>query len=130
MYVNDLPSFVRNCKILNYADDTVLFYPDSDVAVIQQKLNDDVELIGTWLLDNGLFVNTSKTESMLFRTHARLSRVDAFAIFMNAWSSYKACVRIQIPSSRVGLMYYVEIPLQIYPIQSCEETGHVRTYQK
>jgi hypothetical protein len=45
-----------------YADDTVLFYPDSDVAVIQQKLNDDLGLIGTWLLDNGLFVNTSKTE--------------------------------------------------------------------
>ncbi len=66
-----------------YADDTVLFYPDSDVAVIQQKLNDDLELIGTWLLDNGLFVNTSKTESMLFGTHARLSRVDEFTIFMN-----------------------------------------------
>ena len=83
LYVNDLPSVVRNCKILMYADDTVLFYPDSDVAVIQQKLNDDLELIGTWLLDNGLFVNTSKTESMLFGTHARLSRVDEFAIFMN-----------------------------------------------
>jgi sarcosine oxidase/L-pipecolate oxidase len=54
--VNDLPSVVRNCKILMYADDTVLFYPDSDVAVIQQKLNNDLELIGTWLLDNGLFV--------------------------------------------------------------------------
>ncbi len=63
-----------------YADDTVLFYPDS---VIQQKLIDDLELIGTWLLDNGLFVNTSKTESMLFGTHARLSRVDEFAIFMD-----------------------------------------------
>ncbi len=71
LYVNDLPSVVRNCKILMYADDTVLFYPDSDVAVIQQKLNDDLELIGTWLLDNGLFVNTSKSESMLFGTHAR-----------------------------------------------------------
>ncbi len=47
LYVNDLPSVVRNCKILMYADDTVLFYPDSDVAVIQQKLNDDLKLIGT-----------------------------------------------------------------------------------
>jgi hypothetical protein len=27
--------------------------------------------------------NTSKTESMLFGTHARLSRIDEFAIFMN-----------------------------------------------
>jgi hypothetical protein len=50
LYVNDLPSVVHNCKILMYADDTVLFYPDSDVAVTQQKLNDDLELIGTGYL--------------------------------------------------------------------------------
>jgi sarcosine oxidase/L-pipecolate oxidase len=28
LYVNDLPSVARNCKILMYADDTVLFYPE------------------------------------------------------------------------------------------------------
>ena len=66
-----------------YADDIVLFFTNSDISVIQEKLNDDLSLIGTWLRDNCLFLNTSKTESMVFGTHARLARVRQFHITIN-----------------------------------------------
>ena len=83
MYVNDLANVVCNCSILMYADDTVLFFANPDISVIQEKLNDDLSLMGTWLRDNCLFLNTSKTESMVFGTHARLARVCEFNITIN-----------------------------------------------
>ena len=85
MYVNDLPNVVCNCSILIYADDTVLFFANPDISVIQEKLNDDLSLMGTWLRDNCLFLNTSKTESMVFGTHARLARVCEFSITINGY---------------------------------------------
>ena len=66
LYVNDLPNVICKCSILMYADDTVLFCSGSDVTKIEKKLDDELNLIGRWLRDNGLFLNVVKTESMLF----------------------------------------------------------------
>ena len=52
---------------------TIPFYSTLSQPVIQETLNEELELIATWLRDNSLFLNTSKTESMLFGTHAKLS---------------------------------------------------------
>jgi hypothetical protein len=78
--VNDLPDEIRNCNILMYADDTVLFCSGSDVSTIEKILNDELNLIADWLRENSLFVNVTKTESMLFGTAARLKNVDRFQI--------------------------------------------------
>ena len=73
MYVNNLPNVVCNCSILMYADDTVLFFANPA----------DLSLMGTWVRDNCLFLNTSKTVSMVFGTHARLARACEFNITIN-----------------------------------------------
>ena len=80
LHVNDLPDEIRNCNILMYADDTVLFCSGSDVSTIEKILNDELNLIADWLRENSLFVNVTKTESMLFGTAARLKNVDRFQI--------------------------------------------------
>ena len=81
--VNDLPNIICHCSVLMYADDTVLFYSGLDVATIEQKLNDDLQRIGSWLWDNNLIVNTKKTEAMLFGTCARLKNVESFQIYIH-----------------------------------------------
>ena len=63
-----------------YADDMVLFCSGSDVTKIEKRLNDELNLIGRWLHDNGLFFNVAKTEAMLFGTVARLKSVGRFQI--------------------------------------------------
>ena len=80
LYVNDLPDVICKCSILMYADDTVLFCSGLDVTKIENKLNDEWNLIGRWLRDNGLFLNVAKTEPMLFGIVARLKNVDRFQI--------------------------------------------------
>ena len=62
--------------MLMYADDTVLFYFGKVAATIEKSLNEDLDLIGSWLYKNSLFLNAVKTEAMLLGTHARLSDAD------------------------------------------------------
>ena len=76
LLVNDLPTVARKCSVLMYADDTVLFYSGKVAAAIEESLNEDLDLIGSWLNNNSLFLNAEKTEAMLFGTHARLSDAD------------------------------------------------------
>ena len=57
LLVNDLPSTVAHRTLLMYADDTVLFYSAKDVNVIEEKLNENLGLIGNWLRKNSLFIN-------------------------------------------------------------------------
>ena len=76
LHVNDLPTVARKFSMLMYADDTVLFYFGKVAATIEKSLNEDLDLIGSWLYKNSLFLNAVKTEAMLLGTHARLSDAD------------------------------------------------------
>lgn len=83
LLVNDLPSTVARCTLLMYADDTVLFYSAKDVNVIEEKLNEDLGLIGNWLRENSLFINKEKTECLLFGTPGKLSNIESFHVSIN-----------------------------------------------
>ena len=80
IFVNDLPSVVSHCRVLMYADDTVLYFASNSVSEIEDILNCDLHLLQTWLLDNNLFLNKKKTEFVLFGTSARLSHVGDCAV--------------------------------------------------
>ena len=66
-----------------YADDTVLFYSSKDVNEIERALCRDLQLLESWLRDNSLFLNKSKTECVLFGTASRLSTVTNFSIYVS-----------------------------------------------
>jgi hypothetical protein len=67
---------VKNCKILMYADDTVLYYAHKDVKIIEQKLTEDMSRLSEWFENNELIVSLKKgkTECMLFGTGRNLSK--------------------------------------------------------
>ena len=75
-HVNDLSAVASKCSMLMYADDTTLFYSEKVAATIEKSLNEDLDLLESWLYNNGLFLNAVKTEAMLFGTHARFSDAD------------------------------------------------------
>ena len=53
--VNDLPDVVIPCSILMYTGDTVLFFSSKQVAEIEQRINEELDLISPWLRANKLF---------------------------------------------------------------------------
>ena len=83
LHVNDLPNAICHCSVLMYADDTVLFCSGRDASTIVKELNNEIIVLGTWLQDNRLFLNTVKTESMLIGTRAKVSKVINFNIMWN-----------------------------------------------
>ena len=68
---------VKNCKILMYADDIVLYYAHKDVKTIEQKLTEDMSHLSEWFEKNELIVKLQrgKTECMLFCTGRNLSKI-------------------------------------------------------
>ena len=82
IYIIDLPSVVKHCKILFYADDTLLLYVScSSMTDIEFMLSEDLKnIIECGLNNNFLYYNYRKTEVMLTGTHQRLAPVDSFTV--------------------------------------------------
>ncbi len=52
-YVKDMPMAV-NCKLLLYADDSVLLLPDKNPKVVSETRSKELETCNEWLIDNRL----------------------------------------------------------------------------
>lgn len=67
IFINDLPSAISHSAVFLFADDTGLLYSDSNLQVIENKVNSDLSLLSSWLKSNMIALNTTKTEVVLFR---------------------------------------------------------------
>ena len=55
---------MKKCKILMYADDTVLFYGDKDSTAIQDVLTNEADRVASWLRENNLALNLKKGKTL------------------------------------------------------------------
>ena len=83
MYINDLPTVTKYCKVHLYADDTLLFFESISVQAIEAALSQDLDHVVGWLNQNYLMLNHSKTKVMLMGTHQKLSSVQSFTVSVN-----------------------------------------------
>ena len=74
IFFDTIADCVRHSSIIMYADDTVLYFANKDVDIINHNLNEDMEEVSRFCQDNELILNLKqgKTESMLFGTAQRL----------------------------------------------------------
>ncbi|KAL1446424.1 hypothetical protein WDU94_005680 [Cyamophila willieti] len=71
IYVNDINDLNLNTKILQYADDTLLYYISDNITEAQSKIQDDFDKIMMWLNVKDIFLNKEKTLSILFKNPTR-----------------------------------------------------------
>jgi len=78
LYFNDFPDCLKFSRVIMYADDTVIYFAYKEKAVIEECLNHDFATISQYLIDSELIINLKKgkTESMLFATLKKLSKID------------------------------------------------------
>ena len=83
IFYNDLTDYITNAEVLQYADDTVLYFANSKVSLIEKALNDDLKRISTFCHDNELVLNLkkTKTEVMLCGTTTRISKSEELRLF-------------------------------------------------
>ena len=53
LYINDMSAAVK-CKLLLYADDSVLLASGKNLVEIEATLNSQIESLNDWLIDNKL----------------------------------------------------------------------------
>ena len=57
MLFNDITDAIRHSRIVKYADDTVIDFADKDSKSTRSNLNEDMDLISSWLKENELIIN-------------------------------------------------------------------------
>ena len=79
IYFNDFPECLKFSRVIMYADDTVVYFAHKDKAIIEDCLNEDFKNISKYLEESELIINLKegKTESMLFATSKKLSKIDS-----------------------------------------------------
>ena len=82
--INDIAEQVKECQILLYADDTVMFTSDKDSKRIEETLNTEFNKVATWFTNNNLVLNLkkTKTEFVLFGTHQKLAKSEKISILL------------------------------------------------
>ena len=68
MYINDLPTTLMSCKHHLYADDFQIYISckPEDLDTTVGKLNDDLKNISAWTQLNGLRINPTKSQCIMF----------------------------------------------------------------
>ena len=66
IYINDLPLYIQEVKLILYADDTNVLITDYSQEALQTKLFLIMKQLETWFLNNDLIINITKTKAMSF----------------------------------------------------------------
>ena len=74
LYINDFPNVTNKFQFLMYADDTTLHSTydtihdtdNTDITTITHNINTELSRIVSWLTQNILLINTSKTKMTVF----------------------------------------------------------------
>lgn len=67
IYINDLCNLnIPNCKIISYADDTVLLFTATSSDLVYKYAQNGFNIVNKWLNNNLLHLNISKTKYILF----------------------------------------------------------------
>ena len=76
LFSNDVTDVIEGARIVEYADDTVIYVADKDMRVIKTKLSKYMDSIADWFDENGMVINLKKgkTESLLFGTSQRIAK--------------------------------------------------------
>jgi hypothetical protein len=66
VYINDLREIFKNFKTFLFADDSNLVVRGKSTKELENKINQDIPLLPSWLQTNRLSLNLSKTHVMIF----------------------------------------------------------------
>lgn len=68
LLINDLPCQLKHCRVLMYADDTVIYSSSKSLDEIEHCINLDANIIHDWMKENCLILNPKKgkTEFVVF----------------------------------------------------------------
>ena len=82
VYVNTMPSVVRHCRLLQFADDTAVICSGANYDVVRDHLNSDMERLHAWITGSRMRLNAQKSSIMWFSSK-RAADVSCLPISIN-----------------------------------------------
>ena len=61
IFINDLPSFLKNLKAKLFADDTTIIFSGNSLEELNSKLKNGILSLNEWCKHNRLYINWNKT---------------------------------------------------------------------
>ena len=136
-YVNDLPRATRLAESLLFADDTSIFYSNSDPSSVVSVTNDELT-VSLWMKSNKLSVSIKKTKYIIFKPKQKSVHTNYPVLYDNdplekvpevkfsgvyideslTWKSHISHVCKKISKS-VGVIYRSRFLLQQKPKHRC-----------
>ena len=84
VHMNDLHLQLNETQIDLYADDATHYVCGEVVAIIERKLNEELQPVARWTADNKMALNATKTKVMVTGTSRKLSDLPSdFSITIN-----------------------------------------------
>ena len=80
IYVNDLPLSIKHALVNMYADVTSLSFSSNSISTINEKVNQDLECLNTWLAGNKLSFNVAKTNSIVIGSRKKVKDIQTSAM--------------------------------------------------
>ena len=93
LYINDLPSQIKEAKLVLYADDTNILVSGKNEEELQTRLSVITKQLERWLLENDLVVNNTKTVAMSFHSSHSQASLKLNIFFQNFKIEYKPEVK-------------------------------------
>lgn len=84
LFINDLPSVLTFCSAHLFADDVQIYFNadvNYNIDVVARKINSDLHSVWLWSQRNLLFINSSKTQAILF-SHSKI-KINHPMLFLN-----------------------------------------------
>ena len=100
VYINDLPSFMEQCRVSLYADDTAMYFASRSQVDLMLTLRLELSIVAEWLKANHLTLNVPKTKFVIFATRPKLNNFEEQSLFING-----------SPIERVSCMKYLGLLL-------------------
>ena len=82
IYVNDLSDVLKECSHHMYADDLQIYISGkpSEIALLINKINNDLESLLEWSVKNGLILNPSKSHTIIIGSPQTHKKLEGFGI--------------------------------------------------
>ena len=65
IFINDIFYFIKEAKLLNYADDNQLYFADTDPAVVDHVVNKELGVVCEWFRNNKMTLNPEKCKALV-----------------------------------------------------------------
>ena len=75
LYINDLPLSLKHSQVNMYADGTSISFSADSIPVINERVNEDLDSLKTWLAANKFSLNVAKTHILIIGSGQKLKSI-------------------------------------------------------